>query len=287
MPNYSLFPTAATEFGSRPNSIRCSTISYARPTTPSGLASISENISENISECNSIPPTPRSAYEFLPPIRCTTPLSVDATLPAARITEHHKEEPHLQRRMTQRREEPQPEIIEPESDEEEPPHQEEDNGEENVDQKRYYTRQSLQKELPTVPMTVFDRLQQPESFVPTRRAPLPPPMQSWIDMTDDETDATTESDSVMSRGLSRSTTSSPTSLASYRLEKEIMRMLAFNEEKELQRRLEEKKAKDRKGKSTLMQFVGRIRRSFSLKVGSGSPVWNGERKPAHYFEYFV
>ena len=104
---------------------------------------------------------------------------------------------------------------------------------------------------------------------------------------DDETDNTTESDSVMSRGLSRSTTSSPTSLASYRLEKEIMRMLTFNEEKELQRRLEEKKAKDRKSNNVIMQFVGRIRRSFSLKVGSSSPVWNGERKPAHYFEYLV
>ena len=105
---------------------------------------------------------------------------------------------------------------------------------------------------------------------------------------DEESDdaATTESDSVFSPALTRSTTSSPSSLVSYKLEKEIIRMLTFNEEKELQRRLEEKKDKDRKGKNGFMSFVGRIKRSFSLKVGTPG-VWNADRKPAHYFEYLV
>lgn len=51
-----------------------------------------------------------------------------------------------------------------------------------TDEQRKYSaaiqRESFSKPLPDAPISIFDRLQSPSSFIPTRRAPIPPMLQS-------------------------------------------------------------------------------------------------------------
>jgi hypothetical protein len=123
--------------------------------------------------------------------------------------------------------------------------------------RRTFNRMTLQKTLPEVPTTFFDRLQVPTSFHPTRRAPLPPSQQSWIDLSDEDD----EDDHFQNP---RAAPSAPTHS---KIEKEIMRMLQFNEEKDIERRIAQQK-KDRNRKSHLnfsgFAIMRGLRRSMSV-----------------------
>ena len=135
-----------------------------------------------------------------------------------------------------------------------------------VDRTYYNCRASqLQKPLPDVPQTIFDRLQAPTSFLPTRRAPVPPGLNSWIDRHDEE-------DAYWS-GYAEAVV--PVAVRGGgvgghhgKIEKEIMRMLQFNEEREVERRvMEEKKAGKRKS-NFMGFFTGKtgLRRSPSVST---------------------
>jgi hypothetical protein len=161
------------------------------------------------------------SYDFLPPIRSPSPLPVPRAQPTTFDNTNGYSRPSPSERK--------PPIY----------------------------RMSLQKALPDPPTTIFDRLEVPLSFHPTRRAPLPPFQQSWIDLNDDDDDDDTNF------GVPRVAPQAP---AQSKIEKEIMRMLQFNEEKEVEKRIAEKKGRNRK--STLnfggFNFMSKLKRSMSV-----------------------
>ena len=120
----------------------------------------------------------------------------------------------------------------------------------------------------------------PEAFVPTRRAPLPPQPQSWIDLSDDD------EDSIVDKPAGRTPRLAPSPSAgderSNRLEREIMRMLQFNEEREVEARINEEKKRKRNSSLSLGGFFGRLRRTAS----TAGRVEAGTVKRASYFDYF-
>ena len=122
----------------------------------------------------------------------------------------------------------------------------------------------------------------PEAFVPTRRAPLPPQPQSWIDLSDDDD----EEDSVIDKPAGRTAGVAPAPSVgderSNRLEREIMRMLQFNEEREVEARIIEEKKKKRNSSLSLGGFFGRLRRTAS----TAGRVEAAAVKRASYFDYF-
>ena len=138
------------------------------------------------------------------------------------------------------------------------------------DRKTY--RASLQKPLPQVPQTIFDRLETPASFYPTRRAPLPPGLNSWIDLQEEE-----EEPEWIPAPVPQ-----PRVVAGHgKIEREIMRMLQFNEEKEVERRVQEEK-KASKRKSNLMGFLtSKLRRSATTTKGMCPNEYSNKR--ASYF----
>ena len=157
------------------------------------------------------------------------------------------------------------------------------------------SRESLEKPLPDVPISIFDRLQSPSSFHPTRRAPLPPYVHSWIDLSDDEDDDSsfnsrnrrTAPPTVPPPAPPLSTSPSVDAPAHHRIEKEIMRMLQFNEEREVEKRIEEtveKKITRRKSNLNFGGFMGKLRRSVSIK---GQTEYNDSNKRASYFDFMM
>ena len=163
------------------------------------------------------------------------------------------------------------------------------------DERRYLGRESLQKPLPETPISIFDRLQSPESFHPTRRAPIPPCFQSWIDLSDDEDDGS----SIFSiaplppppppraapsppRGPSLALDVAP---GNHRIEREIMRMLQFNEEREVEKRIaqSEKKVTRRKSNLNFGGLMGKLRWSVSVRA---APEWS-DNKRVSYFDYMI
>jgi hypothetical protein len=143
--------------------------------------------------------------------------------------------------------------------------------------RRYYRRESVQKPLPDVPISIFDRLQAPMSFHPTRRAPLPPGAQSWIDLSEDDD----EDVSYKAAPVPPHTPPTPTMEPQvHHLEKEIMRMLQFNE-KEVERQIEEKKLNRRKSHMNFGGLMGKLRRSVSVRNGSEY----NDSKRLSYFDY--
>jgi hypothetical protein len=196
-----------------------------------------------------------SKYDYLPPIRSPSPLNL----------------PRVQPSMASIRDEY--------------------NDEESIGM--YVHRQSLQKPLPEVPISIFDRLQAPLSFHPTRRAPLPPMLQSWIDLSDDESDDSSLSPyrSASPPHAVQATYQAPRpptpppmdQPAHQRIEKEIMRMLQFNEEKDGERRVEEKKLTRRKSNLNFGGFMGKLRRTMSVRSNAE---WNENRR-ATYFDVMI
>jgi hypothetical protein len=123
-------------------------------------------------------------------------------------------------------------------------------------ERRSVNRRTLQKPLPDVPTTFFDRLQVPSSFHPTRRAPLPPSQQSWFDLSEED-----EEDS----GEFQNPRAAPSVPMHSNIEKEIMRMLQFNEEKDIERRIVlQKKDRNRKSHLNFSGFAKGLRRSLSV-----------------------
>jgi hypothetical protein len=192
---------------------------------------ISSMMTESTTSIPSIP------YDYLPPIRTSSPLKLSKSKSVQNLKEFG----------------PAPDM--------------------DVDRGHYIDPKNLQKPLPEVPCSIFDRLEMPMSFHPTRRAPLPPFMQSWIDLSDDDDDDS-------STYKSSSPTSAPAPIH-HRIEKEIMRMLQFNEEKEVERRIVEKKDTHRRSNLNLGGFMGKLRRSMSVR---GSMEWK-DPKRGSYIDY--
>lgn len=160
----------------------------------------------------------------------------------------------------------------------------------------HVSREALEKPLPDVPISIFDRLQSPSSFHPTRRAPLPPFVHSWIDLSEDEDD---DSSYYVSARRTAPPTAPPAAPppptppsvdapAHHRIEKEIMRMLQFNEEREVEKRIEErieeKKVSRRKSTLNFGGFMGKLRRSVSIK---GQNEYNDNPKRVSYFDFMM
>ena len=194
---------------------------------------ISSIMNESTTSIPSIP------YDFLPPIRASSPLKLSKAKSVQNLKDFG----------------PAPET--------------------DTGHGQQINRRSLQKALPDVPCSIFDRLEMPMSFHPTRPAPLPPFMQSWIDLSDDDDD-----ESSSSTYKSTSPTSAPAPIH-HRIEKEIMRMLQFNEEKEVERRIVEKKEIHRRSHMNLGGLMGKLRRSMSVR---SSMDWK-DPKRGSYFEY--
>jgi len=166
-------------------------------------------------------------------------------------------------------------------------------------ERNYVSPENLEKPLPDVPISIFDRLQSPSSFHPTRRAPLPPFVHSWIDLSEDEDDDSSFNSSIRRRPPPTAPPPAPPpptppsvdAPVHHRIEKEIMRMLQFNEEKEVEKRIEgrnEEKIEERKvtrRKSTLNfgGFMGKLRRSVSVK---GQTEYN-DNKRVSYFDFMM
>jgi hypothetical protein len=126
---------------------------------------------------------------------------------------------------------------------------------------RPLSRMTLQKPLPEVPTSFFDRLQVPSSFHPTRRAPLPPSQQSWIDLSEED-----EEDEIPAGYFQNPRVAPPAPLHS-KIEREIMRMLQFNEEKDIERRItQQRKERNRKSHLNFSGFgiMKGLRRSMSV-----------------------
>ena len=147
---------------------------------------------------------------------------------------------------------------------------------------KYTKRDTLMKPLPEIPAcSIFDRLQMPDSFHPTRRAPLPPSMQSWIDLSDDEDDDR-DIDHVISSYRARlpDTPTSTTSPMDQRIEKEIMRMLQFNEERDITRRIALKREDNRKSSLKFGGLIGKLKRTMSVRQGSND--WADSRRTGYF-----
>jgi hypothetical protein len=195
------------------------------------------------------------AYEFLPPIRSPSPLRLSGEKPTTNMRSHHN----------------------------------------SSDGERMHVRpETLEKPLPNVPISIFDRLQSPSSFHPTRRAPLPPFAHSWIDLSDDEDDDSSFNSSTRRTAPPTVPLPVPPQAASpsvddpaaHRIEKEIMRMLQFNEEREVDKRIDDridKKVTRRKSALNLGGFMGKLRRSVSIK---GPNEYNNNKRVS-YFDFMM
>ena len=162
-------------------------------------------------------------------------------------------------------------------------------------ERTYVSRENLEKPLPDVPISIFDRLQSPSAFHPTRRAPLPPFVHSWIDLSEDEDDDSSYNSSRHRRAPPTAPPTAPLpptppsvdAPAHHRIEREIMRMLQFNEEREVEKRIEEKiekKATRRKSNLNFGGFMGKLRRSVSVK---GQTEHNDNNKRVSYFDFMM
>ena len=173
-----------------------------------------------------------------------------------------------------------------------------------LDKKRL-SRKSLSKPLPDVPSSVLEcRLNVPASFHPTRRAPLPPTLRSWLDVKEenDEEDNYEEIDSILSEygtehvePCSKPSTSPPpappppppTSSAvavwNHSLEKEIMKMLVPNEVEKIAKIAGEKPPSQNNG--YLGGIFGKLRRSFTM--GRAAANWSDKKRPGSYFDYMI
>jgi hypothetical protein len=137
---------------------------------------------------------------------------------------------------------------------------------------------------PTTPCSVFDRIMMPQAFVPTRRAPRPPQPQSWIDLSDDD-DSFADRPAPRSRGVAPSPPHAALEDQSSHLEREIMRMLQFNEERDVEARIAEEKRKKRASNASLMGGLwGRLKRTAST-AGIRAERPEGLKR-ASYFDYF-
>jgi hypothetical protein len=122
----------------------------------------------------------------------------------------------------------------------------------------------------------------PQAFVPTRQAPRPPQPQSWIDLDDDDKSIVDRS-AAHSHGVAPSP--STVEVQSSSLEREIMRMLQFNEERDVEARIaEEEKKKKRYSNVSLMGLWGRLKRTASY-AGIRPARMEGSRRTS-YFDYF-
>ena len=195
-------------------------------------------------------------YEFLPPIRSPSPLRLSGEKSMTNMRSHYSS---------------------------------------SDGERMHVSRETLEKPLPNVPISIFDRLQSPSSFHPTRRAPLPPFAHSWIDLSEDEDDdssfnSTTRRTAPPTVPLPvppQATSPSVDAPAHHRIEKEIMRMLQFNEEREVDKKIEEdrieKKVTRRKSALNLGGFMGKLRRSVSIK---GQNEYNNNKRVS-YFDFMM
>jgi hypothetical protein len=134
---------------------------------------------------------------------------------------------------------------------------------------------------PDAPISIFDRILMPQAFVPTRRAPRPPQPQSWIDLSEDDDD----DDSVVDKPTGHTARVAPSpseEQPSSRLEREIMRMLQFNEERDGEARVIAEKKRKRNSSLSIGAFFGKLRRTASTagRVEAAGP------KRTSYFDYF-
>lgn len=191
---------------------------------------------------------------YLPPIRCPSPLHFSRN--ASQSTDEHTE---FDSPLSGSR--PSLEVV---------PEEPSESGD------------SEYADMPTTPpCSVFDRILMPQAFIPTRRAPRPPQPQSWIDLSDDD-NSIIDGPAPGSRGVAPSP--STVEVQSSHLEREIMRMLQFNEERDVEARIAEEKKKKRSSNASLMGLWGRLKRKAS-SAGIRADRMEGSRRTS-YFDYF-
>jgi hypothetical protein len=195
----------------------------------------------------------RDSQSYLPPIRCSSPLHFSRNTSQSTLDEHPEYDSPLS-------ESPPSLGVVPEEPSESGDSDYADNP----------------------PCSVFDRILMPQAFVPTRRAPRPPQPQSWIDLSDDDC-------SIVDRPAPRSRGVAPSPPAmedqSSHLEREIMRMLQFNEERDVEARIAEEKKKKRSSNASLMGGLwGRLKRTAS--TAGMRPERPEGTKRTSYFDYF-
>jgi hypothetical protein len=198
----------------------------------------------------------RDSHAYLPPIRCSSPLHFSRNTSQSTLDEHHEYDSPLSGSP------PLLSVV---------PEEPSENGHGEYGDMR-----------PTTPCSVFDRILMPQAFVPTRRAPRPPQPQSWIDLSDDDC-------SIVDRPAPRSRGVAPSPPAmedqSSHLEREIMRMLQFNEERDVEARIAEEKKKKRASNASLMGGLwGRLKRTAST-AGIRPERPEGSKRTS-YFDYF-
>jgi hypothetical protein len=226
MPTFSLFPKKSYMDLSTHESFQSS----SRHSPNSSFSSMMDGSTSTASSVTSVAPT---AYDFLPPIRTASPLQIH------REQTDYFDEPFEGYEDVLADYTELPGCYSPPSND------------------RTHYRATLQKPLPDVPQTIFDRLQAPAAFHPTRRAPLPP---SGTHFSDDESDWHHHHQNHQYH--EPAVVGAAGRVGGHgKIEREIMKMLQFNEEKEVERRvLEEKKAGKRK--SNLLGFFTKgLRRS--------------------------